>query len=156
MLPLANKGDKFYLVSKQGESYYTYAYQVTKKEIVEPDQVDVLRQDVKGNIATLITCYPIGTLEKRVVVEAEPVTNIIDQTMVEMLNSLTVTQQVKLREIAQSTFEQYQTDNTPLELVILKLQSARDDLVTRTDLTDEQKQERDTIRQFLIYQYVNQ
>jgi hypothetical protein len=104
----------------------------------------------------LITCYPIGTLEKRVVVEAKPVTNIIDQTMVEMLNSLSLTQQVKLREIAQSTFAEYQQTNTPLELVILKLQSARDALATRTDLTDEQKKERDTIRQFLIYQYVNQ
>jgi LPXTG-site transpeptidase (sortase) family protein len=90
MLPLAEQGDKFYLVSKQGENYYTYAYQVNKKEIVDPQQVDVLRQDIKGNIATLITCYPIGTLDKRVVVEAVPITNIIDQTMIEMLNSLSV------------------------------------------------------------------
>jgi hypothetical protein len=76
--------------------------------------------------------------------------------MIEMLNSLSVWQQVRLRNIAQKTYEEYQKNNTPIELVILKLQEARDQLAQRTDLTPEQKAERDTIWQFLIYQYTNQ
>lgn len=155
MLPLAQAGDIFYIVQKDGDKYYTYGYQVNQKKIVAPEQVDILDQDVQGNIATLITCYPIGSLDERVVVTATPITNIIDQTMIEMLNSLSLYQQVTLRQIADTNYQQYIRDETPIELVILKLQQAREKLAQRTDLTAEQKKERDTIRQFLIYQYIH-
>jgi LPXTG-site transpeptidase (sortase) family protein len=49
-----------------------YVYQVYKKEIVTPDQVNVLTQQGEDRL-TLITCTPVGTNLKRLIVLAKPV-----------------------------------------------------------------------------------
>lgn len=51
-----------------------YFYQVYATEVVTPDKIDILTQ--KGeNRLTLITCTPVGTNLKRLVVFARPTTN---------------------------------------------------------------------------------
>lgn len=49
-----------------------YAYKVTDTSVVMPDQVEILTQQ-GGDKLTLITCTPIGTNLKRLVVIAKPV-----------------------------------------------------------------------------------
>jgi LPXTG-site transpeptidase (sortase) family protein len=49
-----------------------YTYMVYEKQVVLPDQVDVLTQ-AGGDRLTLITCTPVGTNLKRLVVFAKPV-----------------------------------------------------------------------------------
>jgi LPXTG-site transpeptidase (sortase) family protein len=48
-----------------------YGYKVYEKEIVNPDEVEVLGPAERENTMTLITCYPPGTVQKRLVVVAE-------------------------------------------------------------------------------------
>ncbi len=48
-----------------------YYYQVYKTEVVTPDQVDVLAQAGENRL-TLITCTPVGTNLKRLIVFARP------------------------------------------------------------------------------------
>lgn len=50
-----------------------YTYTVTKKEVVLPSQVDKLTYATTKPILTLITCTPLGTAEKRLLVTAEQV-----------------------------------------------------------------------------------
>lgn len=50
-----------------------YTYTVTKKEVVMPNQVDKLTYATTKPILTLITCTPIGTAQKRLLVTAEQV-----------------------------------------------------------------------------------
>lgn len=50
-----------------------YTYTVTKKEVVMPTNVQALVYDTNRPILTLITCTPIGTAEKRLLVTAEQV-----------------------------------------------------------------------------------
>lgn len=50
-----------------------YTYTVTKKEVVLPTQVDKLTYATDKPILTLITCTPLGTAEKRLLVTAEQV-----------------------------------------------------------------------------------
>lgn len=50
-----------------------YTYTVTKKEVVMPNQVDKLTYETDKPVLTLITCTPIGTAEKRLLVTAEQV-----------------------------------------------------------------------------------
>jgi len=49
-----------------------YYYQVYHTEIVTPDKIDVLAQN-GDNRLTLITCWPVGTNLKRLVVFAKPI-----------------------------------------------------------------------------------
>jgi sortase A len=49
-----------------------YQYKVYQIEVVMPDQVDVLAQ-AGGDRLTLITCTPVGTNLKRLIVLAKPV-----------------------------------------------------------------------------------
>ena len=49
----------------------TYTYRVVQKDVVLPSQVNVLQQDLSRNTLTLITCYPTGTAQKRLVVTLE-------------------------------------------------------------------------------------
>lgn len=50
-----------------------YTYVVTKKEVVLPTQVDKLIYPTTKPMMTLITCTPVGTAEKRLLVTAEQV-----------------------------------------------------------------------------------
>lgn len=50
-----------------------YTYTVTKKEVVMPNQVDKLTYPTTKPVLTLITCTPLGTAQKRLLVTAEQV-----------------------------------------------------------------------------------
>ncbi len=50
-----------------------YTYTVTKKEVVLPSQVDKLTYTTDKPVLTLITCTPLGTAQKRLLVTAEQV-----------------------------------------------------------------------------------
>lgn len=50
-----------------------YSYTVTKKEVVMPNQVDKLTYATDKPVLTLITCTPLGTAQKRLLVTAEQV-----------------------------------------------------------------------------------
>ena len=50
-----------------------YTYTITKKEVVLPTQVDKLTYATDKPMLTLITCTPLGTAEKRLLVTAEQV-----------------------------------------------------------------------------------
>ena len=63
------KGDTIYLNYKSKR----YAYIVTKKEVVKPNQVDKLIVKTKTPILTLITCTPLGTALNRLLVTAEQI-----------------------------------------------------------------------------------
>lgn len=57
------------------EIYYqdkNYQYEVSGKKVVEEDDLSVLEKTGKEQV-TLMTCWPIGTSEKRLVVIAERV-----------------------------------------------------------------------------------
>lgn len=64
---------------QKGDSIYVnyesvrYTYTVTKKEVVLPTQVDKLIYKTNKPMLTLITCTPLGTAEKRLLVTAEQV-----------------------------------------------------------------------------------
>lgn len=51
-----------------------YTYTITKKEIVAPTEVAKLTYPTDKPILTLITCWPLGTANKRLLVTAEQVT----------------------------------------------------------------------------------
>lgn len=63
------KGDIFYL-NYQGTRY---TYTVTKQLVVLPKDIGALRLGKDKPYATLITCTPIGTAEKRLLVVAEQI-----------------------------------------------------------------------------------
>jgi LPXTG-site transpeptidase (sortase) family protein len=46
-------------------------YKVTSKQIVAPDRVDLISQDKTQKILMLMTCWPIGSDEKRLVIFAK-------------------------------------------------------------------------------------
>jgi sortase A len=50
-----------------------YTYRVTKKEIVLPSDVGALVVQSDRPILTLVTCTPLGTSEKRLLVTAEQI-----------------------------------------------------------------------------------
>jgi sortase A len=50
-----------------------YTYVITKKEVVLPTQVDKLVYPTDKPVLTLITCTPLGTTEKRLLVTAEQI-----------------------------------------------------------------------------------
>jgi sortase A len=62
-----------------GDSVYVnyhskrYSYTVTKKEVVEPNEVNKLVYPTKKPVLTLITCTPLGTALHRLLVTAEQV-----------------------------------------------------------------------------------
>lgn len=63
------KGDTFY-VNYLGERY---SYSVTKKEVVLPTDVHKLVYKTDKPVMTLITCVPLGTAQKRLLVTAEQI-----------------------------------------------------------------------------------
>lgn len=50
-----------------------YTYVITKKEVVLPTQVDKLIYPTDKPVMTLITCTPLGTAEKRLLITAEQI-----------------------------------------------------------------------------------
>lgn len=60
-------GDKYFIFF-QGKKY---TYQVTEKYEVEPDDVSVLAQPDDKKISTLMTCTPVGTVLRRLIVQAD-------------------------------------------------------------------------------------
>lgn len=67
VLPGAKAGDRIAIT--QGGNAFTY--EVTDIRVVPATAVDVLLQDGDRKELTLITCYPVGTTEKRLIVRAE-------------------------------------------------------------------------------------
>jgi sortase A len=64
---------------KEGDMIYAnydglrYSYVVTKKEVVKPTEINKLVYDTDKPMMTLITCTPLGTALKRLLVTAEQV-----------------------------------------------------------------------------------
>jgi sortase A len=54
-----------------GYDDYIYIYKVFEKIIVSPDEVSVINQDTDKHIMSIMTCWPIGTDSKRLIVKAE-------------------------------------------------------------------------------------
>ncbi len=48
-----------------------YSYEVTSKEIISPKDTDVLDQPADYEISTLMTCWPPGTAQKRMILTAK-------------------------------------------------------------------------------------
>jgi sortase A len=53
-----------------------YVYKVTGKQIVDPSQVEYLTRKTPNELLTLQTCWPPGTTLKRMLVFAEPVSQV--------------------------------------------------------------------------------
>lgn len=51
-----------------------YAYKIREEKVVLPTQVDVLNQPKDKSILTLMTCTPVGTNKKRLILVADPIT----------------------------------------------------------------------------------
>lgn len=64
-----NVGDTFYL-NYEGTRY---TYSITEKMVVQPNQVDKLQVGNEKPYATLITCTPLGTAEKRLLIFGEQI-----------------------------------------------------------------------------------
>lgn len=62
------EGDKIVIYYDQDK----YIYEVTGIEIVLPEDIEILKQTPKDKL-TLITCWPVGTNLKRLVVSAKPI-----------------------------------------------------------------------------------
>lgn len=62
-------GDKIY-VNYQNK---VYAYEVTSKKVVSPDDLSVLTQPQDQQILSLMTCVPIGTNLNRLIVSAKQI-----------------------------------------------------------------------------------
>ena len=60
-------GDEITIKSSANE----YKYKIYNKEIISADQMDVLKQPKGKSIITLMTCWPLGTTEKRLIVVGE-------------------------------------------------------------------------------------
>ncbi|MBN1258411.1 sortase [Candidatus Peregrinibacteria bacterium] len=69
LLAKLESGDMFYIYSKQVK----YSYRVYNKIEVQPTNVDVLFQPKDKKIATLMTCTPVGTALRRLIIQAEQV-----------------------------------------------------------------------------------
>ncbi len=50
-----------------------YEYVINGRIVVKPNEVDVLKQPKNKKMLTLMTCTPIGTAKKRLVLTAEPI-----------------------------------------------------------------------------------
>jgi len=62
-------GDEYYVYFDQKK----YTYKVTDKFEVTPDNVNVLQQPHDKKISTLMTCTPVGTTLRRLIIRAEDV-----------------------------------------------------------------------------------
>ena len=62
-------GDMYYVYYQQQK----YKYKITEKKEVSPTEVDVLKQPQDKKLSSLMTCWPLGTTLRRLVVIAEEV-----------------------------------------------------------------------------------
>lgn len=62
-------GDRFYVYYDQ----IKYTYEIYKKFEVQPDNVSVLEQPRDRKIATLMTCTPVGTTLRRLIIQANEI-----------------------------------------------------------------------------------
>ncbi len=62
-------GDEFIVYNNQ----IKYTYRIYDKLEVQPDNVDVLEQPKDRKIATLMTCTPVGTALRRLIIKAEEI-----------------------------------------------------------------------------------
>ncbi|PID33563.1 hypothetical protein CR969_00035 [Candidatus Saccharibacteria bacterium] len=64
-----NKGDVIYM-NYQGKRY---TYSVTSKQVVLPNQIGKVQIKTKKPMLTLVSCVPLGTAEKRLLIFAEQI-----------------------------------------------------------------------------------
>ena len=62
-------GDRYYVYYDQKK----YTYQVIDKREVKPSNVDVLSQPTDKKISTLMTCTPVGTALRRLIITGEQI-----------------------------------------------------------------------------------
>ena len=62
-------GDKYYVYYNQRQ----YTYEVVNKKEVQPNNVEVLSQPNDKKVSTLMTCSPVGTTLRRLIITAEEV-----------------------------------------------------------------------------------
>jgi LPXTG-site transpeptidase (sortase) family protein len=103
MIDKLEQNDKIY-IDYQGKRY---AYAVINKRVVLPNEVSVLYHTGKSQL-TLVTCYPVGTNEKRLVVSAVPVASLSQKSSINPGKAWTVPSAVSDRalqmwDIAQGT-----------------------------------------------------
>ena len=48
-----------------------YVYQIKEKEVIRPGDVSVLKRNNKKNELSLMTCWPVGTTLKRLIITGE-------------------------------------------------------------------------------------
>lgn len=78
LLDKTNDGDLIFL-KMDGK---TYGYRITKREVVSPKDVYVIRDEhLDHNQLALMTCTPVGTSLNRLVVYAEPVPTVVDTSL---------------------------------------------------------------------------
>lgn len=94
-----------------GYGDYGYVYKVYEKEVVTPNDTDVLKQDTDKHILSLMTCVPVGTNNKRLIVKAEFVARAKDEP--EIIKEETKTEE-KIQEQKPKTTIQPQTLPTQL------------------------------------------
>jgi LPXTG-site transpeptidase (sortase) family protein len=58
-------GDRYYVYYNQKK----FTYEVTEKKEVQPSNVDVLKQPDNEKISTLMTCTPVGTALRRLIIK---------------------------------------------------------------------------------------
>lgn len=154
LLPLMKNGDKFYLIEKINKEYKVHSYRVTNKKVIDPNNTEILDQRNKGNKATLVTCYPIGSTLQRMVIEAEPISKLVDISYTTVLSQLTAKQKVILRSIAQKYYKQIAWSDM-FETMIQKLYLTRTHTKQRNDITKKTKNQIDTALQYIIYELTN-
>lgn len=154
LLPLLEKDDVFYLVERVKGEYKTYTYTVTKKSIVNPSDAKILQQNNQGNKVTLLTCYPIGSSKQRLVVEAKPVSILIDIRYSDLLNKLSARQKIQLRSMAQKYKNNIQNERA-LNLLINQIHQTRLQIKGQADLNSDTKERMDSTLQYLIYELAN-
>lgn len=62
-------GDEYYVYYDQTK----YTYKVTEKLEVQPDNVNVLQQPHDKKVSTLMTCTPVGTTLRRLIIRADDI-----------------------------------------------------------------------------------
>lgn len=62
-------GDEYYVYYNQGK----YTYKVREKFEVNPDNVNVLQQPHDKKVSTLMTCTPVGTTLRRLIIRADDI-----------------------------------------------------------------------------------
>lgn len=69
LLPKLNVDDVYYIFYNQKK----YTYRIREKKEVNPNNVDVLNQPNDTKISTLMTCVPVGTALRRLIIVAEQI-----------------------------------------------------------------------------------